>query len=170
MNAVRSCRLTSCLEIGTAYGVSAFFIIEAQKQCEMEPRLTTIEGYSPQKEISSKFLGRDTEMQRVFFTATNAIFCMKFQRRRLINSISFSMMAVIAVTTTWRTLRRLSPYFVMKQLSLLMTFDGMKKEPGINQARNRLEAAIKVGAKLFNIKRVKCAVEVDDSIGIIRLE
>ena len=25
--------------------------------------------------------------------------------------------------------KRLSPYFVMKQLSLLMTFDGMKKAP-----------------------------------------
>jgi predicted O-methyltransferase YrrM len=52
-NLVRYCRVTSCIEIGTAYGISSMFMLASQQQCGIRPNVTTIEGFSPQKEISS---------------------------------------------------------------------------------------------------------------------
>ena len=52
-NLVRISRPKSCLEAGTAYGISTHFIATAQASCGIEPRIVTIEGFSPQTEISA---------------------------------------------------------------------------------------------------------------------
>jgi len=46
------------LELGTAFGISALYLMRAQALCHERPRLTTVEGFSPQKELSSEFLSR----------------------------------------------------------------------------------------------------------------
>jgi predicted O-methyltransferase YrrM len=57
-NLVRACRSESILELGTAYGISGMFMLRAQERCKKTPRLTTVEGFSPQKEISAELLSR----------------------------------------------------------------------------------------------------------------
>ena len=55
-NLVRASKPNSCLEIGTAYGISAFLIARCQELCSVQPHVVTIENFSPQKEISKSFL------------------------------------------------------------------------------------------------------------------
>jgi predicted O-methyltransferase YrrM len=45
-----------CLELGTAYGISALFILEALKKRGTDTHLTTLEGLEPQFSMSSKIL------------------------------------------------------------------------------------------------------------------
>ena len=54
---VRVCRSQAILEFGTAYGVSSFFLLAAQRQCGIAPRLVTVEGFAPMMELSARFLG-----------------------------------------------------------------------------------------------------------------
>jgi predicted O-methyltransferase YrrM len=44
------------LEIGTGYGISAYLIAHCQELCALQAHVATVEGYSPQKEISQAFL------------------------------------------------------------------------------------------------------------------
>ena len=53
---VRFTRSTRCLELGTAYGMSALFILEALKSLGENARLTTIEAQEPQFSMSSRML------------------------------------------------------------------------------------------------------------------
>src|SRR5206468_9569765 len=53
---VRFTRAKQCLELGTAYGMSALFILEALKAQGEETRLTTLEGSERQFSLSSKTL------------------------------------------------------------------------------------------------------------------
>jgi predicted O-methyltransferase YrrM len=53
--AVRFTRSARCLELGTAYGMSALFLLEALKAAG-EGRLTTLEGYEPLFSLSSPLL------------------------------------------------------------------------------------------------------------------
>jgi len=55
-NRARAVRPESMLELGTAFGISAFYMMRAQEFCQKRPRLTTVEGFSPQKEMSAEFL------------------------------------------------------------------------------------------------------------------
>ena len=55
-NLVRALKPKSCLEIGTAYGISAFLIARCQELCSLQPHVVTVEKYSPQKEIGASFL------------------------------------------------------------------------------------------------------------------
>ena len=55
-NLVRASKPKACLEIGTAYGVSAYLIARCQELCALPPHVVTIENFSPQKEISQRFL------------------------------------------------------------------------------------------------------------------
>ncbi len=54
---VRVCRSQAILEFGTAYGVSSFFLLAAQRQCGIAPNLVTVEGFEPMMELSARFLG-----------------------------------------------------------------------------------------------------------------
>jgi predicted O-methyltransferase YrrM len=45
-----------CLELGTAYGMSALFIVEALRKTGTTGHLTTLEGYEPQYSLSSSML------------------------------------------------------------------------------------------------------------------
>jgi len=53
---VRFTQARQCLELGTAYGMSALFILEALKTRGKDAHLTTLEGFEPQFSISSKTL------------------------------------------------------------------------------------------------------------------
>lgn len=53
---VRFTRSNQCLELGTAYGMSALFVLEALKARNADTRLTTLEGYEPLFSISSQVL------------------------------------------------------------------------------------------------------------------
>jgi predicted O-methyltransferase YrrM len=53
---VRLCGARQCLELGTAFGLSAMFIIEQQQRLEQECHLTTIEGSNPQFELARDHL------------------------------------------------------------------------------------------------------------------
>ena len=53
---VRFTQARQCLELGTAYGMSALFILEALKTRGKDAHLTTLEGSEPQFSISSKTL------------------------------------------------------------------------------------------------------------------
>lgn len=47
-NVVRTCRSTRGLELGTAYGMSALFLLDGMKAVNEGARLTTIEAFDPQ--------------------------------------------------------------------------------------------------------------------------
>ncbi len=53
---VRFTQARQCLELGTAYGMSALFILEALKTRGKDTHLTTLEAFEPQFSISSKTL------------------------------------------------------------------------------------------------------------------
>ncbi len=53
---VRFTQSKECLELGTVYGMSALFILEALKAPGTETHLTTLEGGEPQFSMSSKIL------------------------------------------------------------------------------------------------------------------
>jgi predicted O-methyltransferase YrrM len=53
---VRLCHASQCLELGTAFGLSAMFIIEQQKRLGHPCHLTTIEGSNPQFEMARDHL------------------------------------------------------------------------------------------------------------------
>jgi predicted O-methyltransferase YrrM len=53
---VRLCRATQCLELGTAYGLSAIFILEAQRFLGQQSNLTTIEAGNLQFALASDHL------------------------------------------------------------------------------------------------------------------
>lgn len=53
---VRLCHAKQCLELGTAFGLSAMFIIEQQKRLGLPCHLTTIEGSNPQFELARDHL------------------------------------------------------------------------------------------------------------------
>lgn len=53
---VRFTRSSNCLELGTAYGMSAIFILEALRAQGADSRLTTLEGYPPLFSMSSPLL------------------------------------------------------------------------------------------------------------------
>jgi len=53
---VRFMRSNQCLELGTAYGMSALFILEALKARAADARLTTLEGYRLLFSLSSPML------------------------------------------------------------------------------------------------------------------
>ncbi len=53
---VRLARAERCLELGTAYGMSALFIIEALRSNGNTGHLITLEGYEPQYSLSSSML------------------------------------------------------------------------------------------------------------------
>jgi predicted O-methyltransferase YrrM len=55
-NLVRALKPKACLEIGTAYGISAYLIARCQELCAVQAHVVTIERDSPQKEISKTFL------------------------------------------------------------------------------------------------------------------
>lgn len=55
-NLIRYCRPTDALELGTAYGVSAMIILEAQKTCGLAPKLATLEAFEPQRTLSTALL------------------------------------------------------------------------------------------------------------------
>lgn len=55
-NVVRIMRSERCLEIGTAYGLSALFILSALKRSSGSGRLTTIEAFEPQFSMASSML------------------------------------------------------------------------------------------------------------------
>jgi predicted O-methyltransferase YrrM len=54
--AIRLCRAKQCLELGTAYGLSAMFILETLRSADGRFHLTTIEGSNPQFTLASKHL------------------------------------------------------------------------------------------------------------------
>jgi predicted O-methyltransferase YrrM len=53
---VRFAGAERCLELGTAYGMSALFIIETLRKTGTTGHLTTLEGYEPQYSLSSSLL------------------------------------------------------------------------------------------------------------------
>ena len=53
---VRLCHATQCLELGTAFGLSAMFIIEQQKRLGHRCHLTTVEANNPQFEMARDHL------------------------------------------------------------------------------------------------------------------
>lgn len=53
---IRVCRTNRCLELGTAFGMSALFILYALRANGEEGHLTTVEGWEPQFSISSGVL------------------------------------------------------------------------------------------------------------------
>lgn len=53
---IRFMRCTRCLELGTAYGMSALFMLEALSQRDAAIRLTTVEGLEKLYRISSELL------------------------------------------------------------------------------------------------------------------
>ena len=170
MNAVRSCRLTSCLEIGTAYGVSAFFIMEAQKQCEMEPRLTTIEGYSPQKEISSKFLGE---------RYGDAVRLLHGGKRDLLHEISTSSSDQFDFIfhdgghrgdDYVEDFETLVPVLRHEAIIIIDDIRWDEEGTGNQPTKKSIRSCHQGWLEIIQHQKVKCAVEVDDSIGIIRLE
>jgi predicted O-methyltransferase YrrM len=55
---VRFTRCKRCLELGTAYGMSALFILSALKANEGSGHLLTIEGWEPQFSLASAMLGK----------------------------------------------------------------------------------------------------------------
>lgn len=55
-NLIRALKPKACLELGTAYGISAYLIASCQELCALPAHVVTIENYSPQKEISQAFL------------------------------------------------------------------------------------------------------------------
>ena len=57
-NLVRICRRARILELGTAYGVSAFLMAAMQELCGLRPNVVTVEGFSPMMEISARFLAK----------------------------------------------------------------------------------------------------------------
>jgi predicted O-methyltransferase YrrM len=57
-NVVRALKPKACLEIGTAYGISAYLIARCQELCALQAHVVTVEAGSPQKEISQVFLQR----------------------------------------------------------------------------------------------------------------
>lgn len=54
---IRFMRCRHCLELGTAYGMSALFMLEALSAHGPDTRLTTVEGSEPQYRIASGLLG-----------------------------------------------------------------------------------------------------------------
>jgi predicted O-methyltransferase YrrM len=55
-NVIRFMRTECCLELGTAYGMSALFMMTAMKAVSKSGRLTTVEGLEPQFSFSSAML------------------------------------------------------------------------------------------------------------------
>lgn len=55
-NLVRALKPIACLEIGTAYGVSAYLIARSQELCGLQTHVVTVENSSPQKDVSRGFL------------------------------------------------------------------------------------------------------------------
>jgi predicted O-methyltransferase YrrM len=55
-NAIRLCRSERCLELGTAYGMSAMFMLEMQPYLDWTIHLTTVEGYESLFKITSQRL------------------------------------------------------------------------------------------------------------------
>jgi len=53
---VRGMRAERCLELGTQYGASAFFLLEAQRDTGVLPDLTSVEGFEPMVGISRRIL------------------------------------------------------------------------------------------------------------------
>ena len=72
--AVRVCRTDRCLELGTAFGMSAQFILHALRALGEKGHLTTVEGWEPMFSISSGILKeRYGNMVRCHFGRTEEI-------------------------------------------------------------------------------------------------
>jgi predicted O-methyltransferase YrrM len=57
-NLVRAHRPRRCIELGTGYGISSRLIVETQLRLGLAPQFTTVENFSPQKELSRELLAR----------------------------------------------------------------------------------------------------------------
>jgi predicted O-methyltransferase YrrM len=74
VNIVRFMRSERCLELGTAYGMSALFIVGALKSYAKSGSLATVEGMEPQFSLSSSMLkGRCGEAVSCYFGDTEKV-------------------------------------------------------------------------------------------------
>jgi predicted O-methyltransferase YrrM len=55
-NIIRLCRSERCLELGTAYGMSAMFMLEMRPYIGWKIHLTTVEGWEPQFTVANQRL------------------------------------------------------------------------------------------------------------------
>lgn len=73
-NIIRFMRSERCLELGTAYGMSALFILAAMKAYSGSGHLATLEGSEPQFSLGSSVLkSRYGEMVSCHFGAVNSV-------------------------------------------------------------------------------------------------
>jgi predicted O-methyltransferase YrrM len=159
---IRLMRPRSCLELGTAYGMSAFFMASELESNGGESRLTTVEFVEPQYGLASSLL-KDRFGDRID--------CRKFDIEAGLPDLARSLEAIDFVfhdanhigENYIRDFRTLEPH--MASGSVLLFDDINWTHPSVEDAMGCYQGWLEVVAD----DRVRRAVEIDGSLGIVQL-
>jgi predicted O-methyltransferase YrrM len=163
MNIVRYCASRACLEIGTGYGVSAFYLMEAQKRCGLAPLLTTIEGFSPQKEISAKFLNTKYGSAATLLHGTKSD-CLN---NIISNPDQFDLLFHDGGHSGDAYLEEILALLPTLRDGAIVVIDDIRWKDRGNRSSKR--TCHEAWLEIVNDRRVKNAVEADSTIGILQL-
>jgi predicted O-methyltransferase YrrM len=161
---IRVCRSERCLELGTAYGMSTMFILEALKDNGAVGHIATLEGSEPQYSLASQVLkSRYGDMVSCHFGTTQETLA---KTVRLMNGIDFLFHDAghsreDYVRDFGAVCERLIPG------SVVLIDDIRWEDPRFHTAPPRTyEGWIEVVAH----PRVTRAVEIDGSLGLLLLQ
>lgn len=159
---IRLMRPSSCLELGTAYGMSALFMASELESIGGDARLSTIEFFEPQFSLASAHLS-DRFGDRVD--------CRKFdieaglpELARSIGAIDFVFHDANHIGENYiRDFRVLAPNMAS---GAVLIFDDIRwSHPAVEDAMGCYQGSLEIVAD----DRVRHAVEIDGDLGMVQL-
>jgi predicted O-methyltransferase YrrM len=159
---IRLMRPESCLELGTAYGMSSLFMASELESNGGEAQLTTVEFVEPQYGLANTVLKDRFE---------DRIDCLKFDIEEGLPDLARSLAAIDFVfhdanhtgESYIRDFRVLEPYMVSG--SVLLFDDITWVHPAVEDTMGCYQGWLEVVAN----ERVRRAVEIDGSLGMVQL-
>ena len=160
---IRIMRCENCLELGTAYGMSALFILEALTSIGKTGHLTTIEGLDLQFSLASKMLNtRYEDRVSCHLGMTQEIL------PKLVKSIDkIDFMFHDAAHTKEHYIRDFTNVLPVLLPGSIIVFDDIRWNAGLFSAKNTL--CYEGWMKIIANPRVVWAVEIDKTIGLALL-
>lgn len=160
---IRIMRCESCLELGTAYGMSALFILDALTSIGKTGHLTTIEGLDIQFSLASKMLNTRYE---------DRVSCHLGMTQDILPKLVKSMdkidfMFHDAAHTKEHYIRDFTNVLPILLPGSIIVFDDIRWNAGLFSAKNTL--CYEGWMKIIANPRVVWAVEIDKTIGLALL-
>ena len=162
-NVVRFARSEHCLELGTAYGMSALFILAALKAYAKSGHLTTVEGWEPQFSLGSAMLKRlHGEMVSCHFGTTGKVL------PELVKSLGrIDFMFHDAGHSREDYIGDFNQVSEILSPGAVVLFDDIRwEDPTMYEGQARTYEGWK---EVVSHPRVKRAVEIDDALGLLLL-